>query len=51
MPEAYTHIRIARAAQQRAAQPVPSQNAFEMGAQGRTLCSPTRCFPATNPLT
>lgn len=34
MPEAYTHIRIARAAQQRAAQPVPSQNAFEMGAQG-----------------
>lgn len=34
MPEAYTHIRIARAAQQWSAQPVPRPNAYEMGAQG-----------------
>lgn len=34
MPEAYTHIRIARAAQKLAAQPVARQSAYEMGAQG-----------------
>ena len=34
MPEAYTHIRIARQARQLSGQPVSSTGAFEMGAQG-----------------
>lgn len=49
MPEAYTHIRIARAALAQSGEHAPSTAAYEMGANGRTRCLLTVCFPPNGP--